>query len=247
MSRGPFRFLIFCVILLMVTSAGALLLGFNKLEFLFHPDRSTEPFVMLGVAHTEDVGDITGFQSELDVLMQEAEGEVLWSGKVVSVLKGREQDNWSAIVLSLYPNRSAFIKQYTKKSFIPPFGRTLSNQGSSMMLAASPEGKFDNSSEVYFLELFQLNSTNENSQITNTAGTEALLIPGVQNVWIASLNPLSNAEGQNWQHVRMTGFVNRQSLDLWLDSIESKTEASLRQRYYRHYVAMTVQGFHHLD
>jgi len=243
MSQGLFRFLIFCVSLLTITVIGALALGENKLQFLFHPERSSQSFVMLGFAHVDMREQAETFESEMFSLLENAEGEALWVGQVFSVLEGREADNWSAIALSLYPSRSAFIKQYTKDSFTPPFGISLQNQGASMMLAASPDLAFEENAQVYFLELMQVNELMDSASSFRPSITETALVAGVQGVWTASLNALSGDAGQNWQYVRMTGFESNQALRFWLDSIERKTEASLQQRYYRRYVALIVGAF----
>jgi hypothetical protein len=243
MSRGLFRFLIFCVSLLVVGIAGALVLGQNKLQFLFHAERSSQEFVMLGFAKADMQGQAQTFNSALDALLLEAEGEVLWSGRVVSVLEGREADNWPALAFSLYPSRSAFIKQYTKDSFVSPFGVALPNQSASLILAASPEQNFVSPARVYLVELFQLNTSQNDGKVKTAPVVDALLLPGMQDVWTASVNPLDGASDRDWQFVRMTGFESRQALTDWLDSIERKTQASLQKRYYRHYVALIVDAF----
>lgn len=243
MSRGLFRFLIFCVSLLVVGIAGALFLGQNKLQFLLHPERSSQEFVMLGFANAEVQGHSKTFNSELHSLLLEAEGEVLWSGRVVNVLKGLEADNWSALAFSLYPSRSAFIKQYTKDIFIPPFGVALPNQSLSLMLAASTDQSFVSPAQVYLLELFQPNAGGENGTAHVMPTSESLLLLGIQDVWTATVNPLEGAADRDWQFVRMTGFESREALTSWLDSIERKTQASLQQRYYRYHVALIVEEF----
>ena len=167
----------------------------------------------------------------------------MFSGRVVSVLEGREADNWSALAFSLYPSRSAFIKQYTKDSFVPPFGVALPNQSASLMLAASLEQNFVSPARVYLVELFQLNTSKNDGKVKTTPIVDALLLPGMQDVWTASVNPLEGASDRDWQFVRMTGFESRQALTDWLDSIERKTQASLQKRYYRHHVALIVDAF----
>ncbi len=243
MSRGLFRFLIFCVSLLVIGIAGALVLGQNKLQFLFHPERSSQEFVMLGFAQAQMQGQSAFFNSELASLLLEVEGEVLWSGRVTSVLEGREADNWPAIAFSLYPNRSAFIKQYTSDSFVSPFGVALPNQGASLMLAASPDQSDLKAAQIYLLELLQLNSSTKDGKANYSSIADALLLPGMQDVWTASVNPLEVASDRDWQYVRMTGFESREALVFWLDSMERKTRTSLQKRYYRNYVALIVEAF----
>ena len=241
MNRGALLFLFFCVVLVVSSAVGALVLGKHKLSFIFHDGRSSEPVVMMSFAHADLQGGVSAFYADLDVLLHESDAERLWSGRVTSVLHGREQDAWSVIVLSRYPSRSRFIKQYTRSSYELPFGISVAQQGQPLLMAAEKESAFEFNAGIYLLELMQL--APEHAAQEQHLVSEQIVAEGVQSVWLASLNPLSGSSDQEWQVVKMTGFKNRQFLNDWLDNIERKTEASLRQRYYRRYVSLVVESF----
>ena len=111
------------------------------------------------------------------------------------------------------------------------------------MLAASPEQPFVSPAQIYLVELFQLNTGKNDNKVKSVPIVDTFLLPGMQDVWTASVNPLDGTSDRDWQFVRMTGFDSRQALTGWLDSIERKTHTSLQKRYYRHYVALIVDAF----
>lgn len=238
MSRGLLLFLFFCLVLTVVCVVGASVLGPHKLDFVFHKARSTEPFVMIGLSHADFEGQEFAFEQELSASLTELGGKLSWGGKVVEVLEGRINDEWSAVVLSQYPSRTEFIKQFTDSNFKPPFGLVVKQTGQSLMLAAAPVKVFDMQSGVYFLEFMQFS---ENEILPQSYLSPDQVLPsGAQGVWQAAINPVSAGEDQEWQYVKMTGFENRLALNTWLNNLENKTQAALRQRYYRNYVSLVV-------
>ena len=121
MSRGLAWFLAFVGLITVLLLGAALLLGSNRLSFIFHEQRGDAPFVMVNLLDFADQAAelryLDGYARETLVSVEAFGGRQLWAARIDKLIAGNAADRWPLIVLVEYPSRASFIDMVTSGEY----------------------------------------------------------------------------------------------------------------------------------
>lgn len=241
MNRGLIGFLAFLAVLLSGFGVAVYLLGPNVLAFVFHPERRTEPVVIVSLLDFVDEQGEAAYRQDIErpaaALIKTLGGHSIWKAHTGDVVRGQVLDSWSALELVGYPSRSAFIELVTSSDYRTLLDARAQLLKRSAVLAATPAIDFDAQGTQAQAVRFLRGAHDDSIAVYESkwlAEDEKLLAEHEGKlIWRARLNPLVTDPEQRFGEMLIYGFSDAQHRDDWAADAERETLQTLQRRLFK--------------
>ena len=198
MSRGLAWFLAFVGLVTVLLLGAALLMGGNRISFIFHEHRGDAAFVMVNLLDFEDQAAerryMDGYARETLVLVEALGGRQFWAARTDELLAGNAADRWPLIGLVEYPSRASFIDMVTSSEYRERLDAREATLARTAVYAGTPRFPFEPDLErSYVVRLTRLGEGADYEAFEDRWGQqehELLERYGGVLAWSADLNPL---------------------------------------------------------
>jgi hypothetical protein len=239
-SRASFWFIAFLVLLAGALLWVALLLGPNRLAFLFHGDRHGSPFVMVNLLDPVDGEDAAAL---LSATLERLGGEARWVVRTERVVEGSNADHWPLIAFIEHPSRAHFTDQLGLLELRAFTGIDPARLAASAVfdVQASPPTLGDQ--RAYALRFTTAASEASGADyaarwLDDDAALLARYGGGI--AWHARLNPLATPSAASFDYLTVMSFDSIRGRDLWLADATRATHKTLQARLWRRDVLLAV-------
>lgn len=241
MNRGLIGFLAFLAVLLLGFAVAAYLLGPNVVAFVFHPERRTEPVVIIDLRDFADAQREAAYEQDFErpasALIKALGGHSIWKASASDVVRGQVLDGWSTLELVGYPSRSAFIELVTSSDYRTLLDARARALKRSAVLSATPAVDFDTQGTQAQAVRFLAGAHDESIGAYESkwlAEDEKLLDRHAGKlIWRARLNPLVTEPEQRFDEILIYGFSDAQHRDDWAADAERETLQTLQRRLFK--------------
>ena len=250
MSRGLAWFLAFAGLITVLLLGAALLLGSNRLSFIFHEHRGDAPFVMVNLLDFTDQAAeqryFDGYARETLVLVEALGGRQLWAARIDELLAGNVADRWRLIGLVEYPSRASFIDMVTSGEYRDGSDARAAALERSAVFAGTPRFPFEPEPDrSYVVRLTRLGEGANYEVFEDRWGQqehELLERHGGRLAWSADLNPLVAQPDEQFDRVTVIEFRDPIASAAWALDPERETLASLERRLLERDVLLSTRG-----
>jgi uncharacterized protein (DUF1330 family) len=238
LSRGLGWFLAFVGLVTVLLVGAALLLGGNRLSFIFHEQRGAAPFVMVNLLDFEDQAAeqryFDGYARETLQLIEALGGRQLWSARTDEVLAGNAADRWPLIGLVEYPSRASFIDMVTSSEYRDRLDARAAALARTAVYAGTSRFPFEpDADRSYVVRLTRVGEGVDYEAFENQWGQqehELLARYGGALAWSADLNPLVAQPDDLFDRITLIEFPDAIRSSRWAVDSERETLASLERR-----------------
>ncbi len=258
MNRGLFGFLVFLGVVVLGLAVAAYVLGPNRLAFVFHAERRTEPVVLVELLEFTDSEHAQAYQTQFAqpaaAMIRAVGGEWLWRANVGDAVAGEAADAWSMLGLVRYPSRVAFIELVTSGDYRALREARAATVERSAILAATPVGDFsaqppmgDDARQSGAYAVRMLGAAQDDSIDVYTAkwlaqDEQMLRRHGGELSWRARLSPLVADADDRFDEIQIYGFGDVEQRRLWATDAERQTLQTLQRRLFRRDVLLFVDA-----
>lgn len=250
MNRGLFGFLVFLGIVVLGLAVAAYVLGPNRLSFIFHAERRTEPVVIVELLEFDNAEHEQAYLTQVvhpaAAMVRALGGERLWRASVGAAIAGEPSAAWSLLGLVRYPSRAAFIELVTSGEY-----RALRKAGTaavehSAILAATPLLEFD-AQRSRFHAVRMLAAAHDDSIDDYAAkwlaqDQQMLQRHGGELTWRARLSPLVADVDERFDEIQIYGFNDAEQRRGWATDARRQTLQTLQRRLFRRDVLLFVDA-----
>lgn len=249
MNRGLFGFLVFLGVVVLGLAVAAFALGPNRLAFVFHAERRTEPVVIVELLSFDDAEHAQAYQSDFvqpaSGMIRVLGGEQLWRANVGEVVAGETSGAWSMLGLVRYPSRAAFIELVTSGDYRALRRAHTSAVRRSAIFAATPLQDFSEAGRAHAVRL--LAAAREDSLDTYAAkwltqDEQMLQQHGGALRWRARLSPLVGDANESFDEIQIVGFDDAEQRRVWAADPQRLTLQTLQRRLFRRDVLVFVDA-----
>ena len=254
MNRGLFGFLVFLGALVFGLGVVGYVLGPNRLAFVFHAERRTEPVVIVELLEFVDAEHDPVYQNDFArpelALIRALGGEGLWRAGVGEVVTGQASDAWSMLDVVRYPSRAAFIELVTSADYRALGGVRDAAVKRGALFAAAPlldlkAGLHARESRYHVVRMFA-GAHDDSIDVYATkwlAQDEQLLQHhGGELNWRARLSPLVADPDERFDEMQIYGFRDADGRRDWIADMQRQTQRTLQRRLFRRDVLLFVDA-----
>lgn len=250
MSRGLAWFLAFVGLITVLLLGAALLLGSNRLSFVFHEQRGDAPFVMVNLLDFADQAAerryFDGYARETLVLVEALGGRQLWAARTDELVAGNAADRWPLIALVEYPSRASFIDMVTSSEYRGRLDARAAALERTAVYAGTSRFPFEpDADRSYVVRLTRLSEGADYEVFEDRWGQqehELLERHGGVLAWSADLNPLVVQPDDVFDRVTVIEFPDAIASSAWALDSERETLASLERRLLERDVMLRMRG-----
>ncbi len=251
MSKGLALFLAFIGMVTMLLLGVALLLGSNRLSFIFHEQRGDAPFVMVNLLDFVDQAAeqryFDGYARDTLQLVEALGGRQLWAARTDEVLAGNAADRWQLIALVEYPSRVSFIDMVTSGEYRDGLDARAAALERTAVYAGTPRFPFEPELDrSYVVRLTRLGEGADYEAFEDRWGQqehELLERHGGVLAWSADLNPLVAQAEDQFDRMTVLEFRDAIASGDWALDPERETLVSLERRLFERDVLLSTRTF----
>ena len=249
-SRGLAWFLAFVGLVTVLLVGAALLMGGNRLSFVFHEQRGDAAFVMVNLLDFEDQAAqqryMDGYARDTFVLIEALGGRRLWAARTDELLAGNAADWWPLIALVEYPSRTSFIDMVTSSEYRDRLDARSAALARTAVYAGTPRFPFEPALDrSYVVRLTRLSEGADYEAFEDQWGQqEHELLERHSGVlaWSADLNPLVAEPEDGGDRITGSEVPNATASGGWAVDSERGTLASLERRLLERDVMLLTPG-----
>ena len=250
MSRGLAWFLAFVGLITVLLLGAALLLGSNRLSFIFHEQRGDAPFVMVNLLDFADQATqlryFDGYARDTLRLVEALGGRQLWAARTDELVAGNAADRWPLIVLVEYPSRASFIDMVTSGEYRDRLDAREAALARTAVYAGTSRFPFEPEPDrSYVVRLTRLGEGADYQAFEEQWGRqehELLDRHGGVLAWSADLNPLVAQPDDRFDRLTLIEFGDAIASRAWALDPERETLASLERRLLERDVLLRMKG-----